>query len=528
VFTKESVQQMVKLLGVAPERVLTNDELIKQFNAPKDYVKSILGDQKNVVYAALDPDLNSLLGTSTVKSSIRTEGGKIIASTRTISEEAAAVDNIPPAAVTDAKGSSETDGVTLSWTTSTDDKIVAFSTYRGMSIPIAGVDKYQVLRGTTNDNVAAIGTVEGGVSSFSDTDLPQGASALVYRVDALDLDNATAGAPFSVVIGAARQQFVDANDNPVYIVDLVNTPTVQNFDDFIAFAQSYLLEAGQTGFNVQADTDDSGIVDFTDFINFAQRYLTEVAGPAAKLVTVPTAPGVNENAEMQLSLTSDRVLAGETVSVDVSLANTTSLYGYGLTLTYDASKFELVDAVPAENDMLKSTGGETPLFNTYTEEVGKVMLMNAVINGDAATGDGSIVTVTFRVLREFEDNARFEIAEGLVFDPKGLSNPVVTLGSLNVETTPTEFSLLQNYPNPFNPETTIKYNLAEGTDVHLRIYNIVGQVVRTLVAERQSAGRYQVRWEGTDDRGMTVSSGIYFYQISTGKFQDVKRLMLLK
>ena len=528
VFTLESVQQMVQLLGVAPERVLTNDELIKQFNAPKDYVKSILGDQKNVVYAALDPDLNSLLGTSTVKSSIRTEGGKIIASTRTISEEAAAVDNIPPTAVTDAKGSSETDGVALSWTTSADDKIVAFSTYRGMSIPIAGVDKYQVLRGTTNDNLAAIGTVEGGVSSFSDTDLPQGAGALVYRVDALDLDNATAGAPFSVVIGAARQQFVDANDNPVYIVDLVNTPGVQDFNDFISFAQAYLTEAGQAGFNVQADTNDDGIVNFSDFIAFAQAYLREVAGPAAKLVSVPTPPGVNDNVEMSLSLISDRVLVGQTVSFDVSLANTKSLYGYGLTLTYDPEKFELVDAVPAENDMLKAAGGETPLFLKHTEDAGQVTLMNAVINGDAASGDGSVVTVTFKVLREFEDNARFEIADGLVFDPNSLSNPVVTLGALSVETTPTEFALLQNYPNPFNPETTIKYNLAEGANVQLRIYNIVGQVVKTMVGERQSAGRYQVRWNGTDDRGVAVSSGIYFYQISAGKFQDVKRLMLLK
>jgi flagellar hook assembly protein FlgD len=74
----------------------------------------------------------------------------------------------------------------------------------------------------------------------------------------------------------------------------------------------------------------------------------------------------------------------------------------------------------------------------------------------------------------------------------------------------------------------VKYNLAETADVHLQIYNIVGQVVRTLVADRQAAGRYQVRWDGMDDRGAAVSSGIYFYQITAGKFQDVKRLMLLK
>jgi hypothetical protein len=326
-----------------------------------------------------------------------------------------------------------------------------------------------------------------------------------------------------------RVAFLTADGLPVYIVRLTGaTPLTEDFEDFIAFAQSYQQSTGGPAFNVQADINDDGIVNFTDFIGFAQAYQRVAVAPAAKLVSIPTAPGMNDNAEMALSLTSDRVLVGETVSVDVSLANTKSLYGYGLTLTYDPSKFELVEAVPAENDLLKANGGETPLFLTHSEEAGQVTLMNAVVDGAPVSGEGSIVTVTFRVLREFEDNARFEIAEGLVFDPKQLSNPVVALGGLNVETTPTEFALLQNYPNPFNPETTIKYNLAEGSSVQLRIYNIVGQVVRTLVADRQSAGRYQVRWNGTDDRGVAVSSGIYFYQISAGKFQDVKRLMLLK
>jgi hypothetical protein len=530
VFTKESVQQMVNLLGVDPNRVLTSEELIKQFNAPKDYVKSLLGDQKNLTFAALDPDLNSLLGTTTVPTSIRTEGAKIIGSARTVSAAAvAAMDNIPPAAVTEAAGAKSTDRVGLTWKASADDKIVAFSTYRGMSIPIAGVDQYKVLRGTTEENLALLTSLPAGTSSFTDTNLPQAVTSLVYRVDALDLDNTTQGSAITVRITAGRQKFVGADGLPVYIVDLTATPTVQDFNDFIAFAQSYLLETDQAGFNVQADTNDDGIVNFTDFINFAQRYQQEaVGGPVAKLVSVPKNPGVNSNAEMSLSLTSDRVLVGETVSVDVSLANTEALYGYGLTLTFDPDKFELVDAVPAEGDMLKASGGETPLFLKHTEGTGQVTLMNAVINGEAVSGDGSIVTLTFKVLREFEDNARFEIAEGLVFDPNQLSNPVVTLGALNVETTPTEFALLQNYPNPFNPETTIKYNLAETANVQLRIYNIVGQVVKTLVGDRQAAGRYQVRWNGTDDRGVAVSSGIYFYQISAGKFQDVKRLMLLK
>jgi len=204
-----------------------------------------------------------------------------------------------------------------------------------------------------------------------------------------------------------------------------------------------------------------------------------------------------------------------------------ALQGYGFDLVYDPDKFEYVGSTAAEDDLLKSGGGETPLFSAFAEP-GRVTILNAIVNGGAVSGGGSVATLTFKVLQEFEDNTRFEVANGLVVDPSDLSNQVVVMGALDVQSTPTEFALLQNFPNPFNPETTIKYTLAEGADVHLRIYNIVGQVVRTLVAERQSAGRYQVRWDGTDDRGMTVSSGIYFYQFSAGKFQDVKRLMLLK
>ena len=210
------------------------------------------------------------------------------------------------------------------------------------------------------------------------------------------------------------------------------------------------------------------------------------------------------------------------------MANAKELNGFGLELMYDADKFEFVSAVPAENDMLKSQGGETPLFKNWPEE-GRVSVVNAIIDAGSVGGEGALVTFTFKVLREFDDNARFEIAQGVVFDADQLQNPVVSLGALDVQSTPTEFALHQNFPNPFNPQTNIPYDLAESGDVVLRIYNLLGQEVRTLVRERQQAGRYTIQWSGMDDRGVSVSSGIYFYQVSVaGKFQDAKRLMLLK
>ena len=363
-----------------------------------------------------------------------------------------------------------------------------------------------------------------------DASLPEDASLLIYRIDALDLDNRTEGAVFEVLTGRRRFFVVDPVSGATrecFVMEFLNTPNKVDFFDFVTFASAFEKSPGQPGYTVQADTNDDGSVDFADFINFASCFNVEVSGAMKRAVATRT-PGVNDNVELSMSLDSERVVAGETISVGISLANVEALTAYGLSLSYDPSRFEFVEAVAADEELLKSTGGDTPLFKTFQSRAGELQIANAVVHGTSVSGEGPILNVTFKVLGEFEDMARFEIADGIVFDAESHSNPVVTLGALEVETTPAEFALLQNYPNPFNPETTIKYNLAETGDVNLRIYNIVGQVVRTLVAERQPAGRYEVRWVGTDDRGMAVSSGIYFYQITAGGFRDVKRLMLLK
>lgn len=78
---------------------------------------------------------------------------------------------------------------------------------------------------------------------------------------------------------------------------------------------------------------------------------------------------------------------------------------------------------------------------------------------------------------------------------------------------PDEFHLFQNYPNPFNPETTISYNLPRGSHVDLTIYNVNGQQVRKLIDEFQKAGKFTVTWDGTEESGAPVSSGVYFYRI---------------
>ena len=321
-----------------------------------------------------------------------------------------------------------------------------------------------------------------------------------------------------------RMAYADANGDPVYLISMENMTV--DVADFLAFVAAYGSSDGDENYNIQADVDDDGDVDIDDFVAFISSYERTAVGPATKPLVL--APGINENAEFLLSLGSERVVAGELVAVDVSLADVQALVGYGFALNYETDKFEFVSVAPADEDLLKSTGGET-LFHHVVAD-GQITVANGLYNGTAVSGGGDVVRFVFRVLREFEDNARFEIANGLVFDPSQLQNPAVVAGVLELQSTPREFALHQNFPNPFNPDTTIKYDLAESADVTLQIYNVLGQVVRTLVAsEAQNAGRYQIRWNGMDERGVPVSSGIYFYQISAdGKFSDVRKLMLLK
>ena len=93
---------------------------------------------------------------------------------------------------------------------------------------------------------------------------------------------------------------------------------------------------------------------------------------------------------------------------------------------------------------------------------------------------------------------------------------------------PTAYKLGQSFPNPFNAATVINYQLPEKSNVKIEVFDLSGHKVRTLVNEEQTAGYRSVVWNGTDDGGSTVASGIYFYKITAGSFSDTKRMILSK
>ncbi|MCB0294487.1 MAG: T9SS type A sorting domain-containing protein, partial [Calditrichaeota bacterium] len=93
---------------------------------------------------------------------------------------------------------------------------------------------------------------------------------------------------------------------------------------------------------------------------------------------------------------------------------------------------------------------------------------------------------------------------------------------------PAAFALAQNYPNPFNPTTEIPYALPVNARVEIAVYNILGQKVRTLVNHAQSPGYYTAHWDGRNDAGQLVGSGIYIYRINAGEYRAMRKMILLK
>lgn len=109
-------------------------------------------------------------------------------------------------------------------------------------------------------------------------------------------------------------------------------------------------------------------------------------------------------------------------------------------------------------------------------------------------------------------------------DNKG--NPIVSVKKENK--LPTQYALEQNYPNPFNPSTIIKFTLPEAGRVTLKVYDLLGRELKTLIDNEKNAGSHVVTWNGDNYMGQKVSAGIYMYSIVTNKFMQTRKMILLK
>jgi len=104
----------------------------------------------------------------------------------------------------------------------------------------------------------------------------------------------------------------------------------------------------------------------------------------------------------------------------------------------------------------------------------------------------------------------------------------MTVGNEDPVTPVTVTALKGNFPNPFNPETTINFDIKEKAPVRIDIFNAKGQLIRTLVDETVNMGHHQITWNGKDNHGNSVASGVYQYRMQAGTYIATRRMMLMK
>ncbi|MEQ8577537.1 MAG: NosD domain-containing protein [Balneola sp.] len=221
--------------------------------------------------------------------------------------------------------------------------------------------------------------------------------------------------------------------------------------------------------------------------------------------------------DMILSLGESIPLSESEFRIPVYIDNVSSLFSSEIEIDFDNNSLELIDS-----DLTSIVKDASVSENQNAN--GRYSL--AIASTKAISESGEVVSLTFRLKDENSSPSlsilRFQANE-VDLTATAVSNEDV---ALNV---PEEFKLYQNYPNPFNPSTTIGFDVPNGkTQVRLEIYNILGQRVKTLVNDVYTAGRYKVSWDGTNNVGGRVSTGVYIYRIQAGDIVQSKKLTFIK
>ena len=434
-------------------------------------------------------------------------------------------DTTAPAPPTDFVAKPGNTKTHLSWTNPTGD-----ATWAGVVIRRVGWRDYPQYTGTGPDYPAdeteGAFLVETAVNSYDDDPLlPPATPRDIYYYAAFSYD--LAGNYSTYDAGAS-----DRATN-YWLGDIDSTGTVEA-GDLVFFSGAYASTEGGPGWLAEADfgpTDDNSsygiplpddIVQFEDLMIFAMNYgnvaPAGVSGQHLAERQVPLAEQVAFRFEQSQTRNPDG-----TVQISIVLDNSaTVLKGMRLTVDYGArNQLVRVD----QGSLLRNCDGA--FLGTLVAEPGRVHVDIAALGiGRALEGSGEVARL---VIRPGEGEAvSVRLAKADLRDVNNERDVIEAAGAGDTFV-PTVSSLHQNRPNPFNPVTTVSYDVATPGVVSIRIYNVSGQLVRTLLDEFKGVGRYQAVWDGRNDNGATVTTGVYFYRMTaTGFATQTKKMLLLK
>jgi hypothetical protein len=298
-------------------------------------------------------------------------------------------------------------------------------------------------------------------------------------------------------------------DNQVGLEDVLYVQKYFNVD-------TVTVDNGDMG-----DIDGDGFVEFKDLLIISENY-SETGVPP---IFLKDQAKDNAGATFEIVGVPDFVSVGQEFEMEVWIHNVADLRGYDFTLRYDTDMLELVEGPEGMviSDFLRSgdPSAQTSEFQ-LTDRKGIVFVGALLGQKQTAQGSGDLVRLTFRALQAGD-------RPSIRLDDIKIANSVSEITEIGtVAEVPTDYALKQNYPNPFNPVTNIRFQLPEDSRVSLKIFNILGQEVKTLVGEAMAAGFYTMRWDGTNAHGLKVASGVYIYQLKAGTFEASQKMLLLK
>ncbi len=217
------------------------------------------------------------------------------------------------------------------------------------------------------------------------------------------------------------------------------------------------------------------------------------------------------------------LMVADESSLNLNLAYEGTVRGLQFTIDYDASQIKI--NVPQLVLMQDNV-----IVTTSEKEAGKLNVVVANIGSGALNiSSESLLNIPFEFVGGNGEIAEIGLMNSALAGPAGELIPVNEKStSFDIEVLPGKFALHQNFPNPFNPTTEIRFDIADVSDVRLTVYNLMGQEVRTLAANEMVAGFHTIVWDGLNDNGTPVASGMYFYMLDAGSFHAMKKMVLLK
>ena len=196
----------------------------------------------------------------------------------------------------------------------------------------------------------------------------------------------------------------------------------------------------------------------------------------------------------------------------------------GVTISGSATDiwiFQIANNLTVANGAIVTLSGGALPSNIFWQVAGEVTI------GTTAAMKGNILCETQIAMNTGAMlNGRALAQTAVTLNANTINSPAVTSVATN-SLVPQAFALAQNYPNPFNPSTKIEYSLQQGGMVSLKVYNVLGQEVATLVNSRQEAGSYTMTFN-TNKGSLNIPSGIYLYRLEAGSFVSTKKLVVLK